>query len=128
MTKYNPVTPEIARTLAEICGESHVVYRDAERLEPFSHDEIPGTHYRRLPEAVVKPDSAEQVAAIVRLANERRIPVTPRGAGSGLSGGTVPVCGGIVVAMQRFNRILELDKANMTITVEPGVIANDINE
>ena len=64
----------------------------------------------------------------MRLANTHLIPVTPRGAGSGLSGGAVPVFGGIVVALDRLNKILELDTANMTITVEPGVITNDINE
>ncbi|MCR5358725.1 MAG: FAD-binding protein [Thermoguttaceae bacterium] len=128
MTKYNPVTPEIVDRLREICGASYVIYNDAERLEPYSRDEIPGTHYRRMPEVVVRPDSTDRVAAVMRLANSERIPVTPRGAGSGLSGGAVPVCGGIVMAMDRFNKIVELDAANMTITVEPGVIANDINE
>ncbi|MBR5415577.1 MAG: FAD-binding protein [Thermoguttaceae bacterium] len=128
MTKYNPVTPEIVDRLREICGAPYVIYNDAERLEPYSRDEIPGTHYRRMPEVVVRPDSTDRVAAVMRLANSERIPVTPRGAGSGLSGGAVPVCGGIVMAMDRFNKIVELDAANMTITVEPGVIANDINE
>ena len=128
MTKYNPVTPEIVDRLREICGVPYVIYNDAERLEPYSRDEIPGTHYRRMPEVVVRPDSTDRVAAVMRLANSERIPVTPRGAGSGLSGGAVPVCGGIVMAMDRFNKIVELDAANMTITVEPGVIANDINE
>ena len=128
MTKYNPVTPEIARRLAEICGAPYVIYRDAERLEPYSRDEIPGTHYRRMPDLVVRPSSTDEVAAIMRLANENLVPVTPRGAGSGLSGGAVPVFGGIVMAMDRFDKIVELDTANMTITVEPGVIANDINE
>ena len=128
MTKYNPVTDQLVERLREICGAPYVIFNDAERLEPYSHDEIPGTHYRRQPDVVVRPMSTDQVAAIMRLANEKRIPVTPRGAGSGLSGGAVPVFGGIVIAMDRFNRIVELDTANMTVTVEPGVIANDINE
>ncbi|MGI5832288.1 MAG: FAD-binding oxidoreductase [Thermoguttaceae bacterium] len=126
--EYHPVTDEIVKELVALCGASHVIYNDPPRLEPYSRDEIPGTRYRCLPEAVVRPGSADEVAAIVRLANTHLIPVTPRGAGSGLSGGAVPVFGGIVVALDRLNKILELDTANMTITVEPGVITNDINE
>lgn len=128
MKPYASVTPETAERLAALCGKSHVIYRDPERLEPYSHDEIPGSRYRHVPEAVVRPGSTKEVAAIVRLANEKNLPVTPRGAGSGLSGGAVPVFGGIVIAFDRMNRILELDAANMMIVVEPGVIANDINE
>ena len=64
----------------------------------------------------------------MRLADRERIPVTPRGAGSGLSGGAVPVCGGIVLSIERMNRILEIDLANLVAVVEPGVITNDISE
>ena len=128
MTPYNPVTPAIAEELKSIVGENHLIYRDAEALQPFSKDEIPGTRYRTMPEAVVFPENAAQVSAIVRLANRELIPLTPRGAGSGLSGGAVPIYGGIVIASSRMNRILEFDADNLMITVEPGVIANDINE
>lgn len=126
--KYHPVTPEIVRELEGIVGARNVLYGDAEKLEPYSHDEVPGTHFRRMPDAVARPASAAEVAAIVKLANRELIPVTPRGAGSGLSGGAVPVYGGIVVSTERMNRILEFDPGNMMITVEPGVISNDINE
>ncbi len=126
--QYTVVTPEIAARLEAICGKNYVIYRDAERLEPYSHDEIPGKHYRHLPEIVVRPQSTEEVAAVIKLANEEHIAVTPRGAGSGLSGGAVPVYGGIVIATDRMNKILELDKENMMVVVQPGVIANDINE
>jgi len=125
---YRAVTPEIAVELAEIEGEKFLVYRDAERLEAFSHDEIPGKKWRRMPEAVVHPADTAEVSAVMKLANRERIPVTPRGAGSGLSGGAVPVYGGIVLATDRMNRILELDRANLMIVVEPGVVANEINE
>lgn len=128
MTSYNPVTPAIAEELKSIVGENHLLYRDAEALQPFSKDEIPGTRYRTMPEAVVFPENADQVSKIVRLANRELIPLTPRGAGSGLSGGAVPIYGGIVIASSRMNRILEFDADNLMITVEPGVIANDINE
>lgn len=128
MNTYNTVTPEIVARLEEICGKNHIIFRDTERLEPYSHDEVPGTHYRHMPEAVVRPDCTEQVSKVIRLANENHIPVTPRGAGSGLSGGAVPVFGGIVLATDRMNKIIELDAANMMIVVQPGVVSNEINE
>ena len=81
-----------------------------------------------MPEALVRPITAEEIAAIMKLANRERIPVTPRGAGSGLSGGAVPVHGGIVLSVDRMNRILEIDRENMMAVVEPGVVTNDINE
>lgn len=127
-TSYQKVTPTVVAALQQIVGDKHIVFNDAERLEAYSHDEIPGTHYRAMPEAVIAPANATEIAAVVKLANRERIPLTPRGAGSGLSGGAVPIYGGIVVCTDRLNRILEIDKANMMITVEPGVIANDINE
>ena len=128
MRKYNPVTPAIAGELRGIAGAQYVIYDDSEKLEPFSRDEIPGTKYRAMPEAVVRPADARQIAAIVKLANRELIPVTPRGAGSGLSGGAVPVHGGIVISVDRMNCIIEIDRDNMMIVVEPGVIANEINE
>ena len=81
-----------------------------------------------MPDVVVKPESAQQIADIVKLANEKKIPVTPRGAGSGLSGGAVPIYGGILLSVERMNRILEIDTENMMVVVEPGVVTNEINE
>jgi glycolate oxidase len=125
---YNPVTDEIADELRRIVGEKFVLYGDEEKLETYSHDEVAEAHYAHMPEAVVRPDSAEQIAEILRLANRERIPVTPRGAGSGLSGGAVPLHGGIVLLMDRMNHILEVDRENMMAVVEPGVVTNEINE
>jgi len=125
---YNPVTPAIVEALRAIVGEKHVLYADAERLEPYSHDEMHDARYAHMPECVVRPATAGEVASIVKLANRERIPVTPRGAGSGLTGGAVPVHGGIVLHVDRMNRILDFDRANMTVTCEPGVVTNDINE
>ena len=126
--QYNPVTPALADELRGIVGERYVLYGDAEKLEPFSHDEIPDRHYAHPPEAVVRPDSAQQIAEIMKLANRERIPVTPRGAGSGLSGGAVPIRGGIVLHVDRMNRILEIDEDNLMAVVEPGVVTAEINE
>ena len=126
-TSFAPITPAIADQLRRIVGPANVIFADPDRLEAYSHDEIPEPAYAHMPEAVVRPDSADQVAAILKLANRLRFPVTPRGAGSGLSGGAVPVCGDVVLLMDRMNRILQIDPANMSVVVEPGVVTNDIN-
>ena len=125
---YNPVTPRIADELRKIVGKRYVIYDDAEKLEPYSHDEVPDPAYAHMPECVARPRTAEEIAAIMKLANRRRIPVTPRGAGSGLSGGAVPIYGGIVLLTDRMNQILEVDSENMMVVVEPGVVTNVINE
>jgi glycolate oxidase len=114
--------------LKRIVGERFVAYGDAEKLEPYSHDEVPDPEYSHMPEAVVRPATAEQIAEIMKLANRERIAVTPRGAGSGLSGGAVPLHGGIVLLMDRMSRILEIDTDNLMVVVEPGVVTNEINE
>jgi len=124
---YAKVTPEIADALRGIIGEANVIWDDPEKLESYSHDETADKRYAAMPEIVVKAGSTEDVAAVMKLAGRERIPVTPRGAGSGLSCGAVPVFGGIVLSLERMNRILEIDPGNMTATVEPGVITNDID-
>jgi glycolate oxidase len=124
---YNPVTPEIAAQLERIVGAKYVVFDDVEKLDPFSHDEVPDPAYRHRPECLVRPRTAAEVADVMQLANRERIPVTPRGAGSGLSGGAVPLHGGIVLLIDRMNHILEIDLDNMLVVVEPGVVTSDIN-
>jgi len=125
--EYNPITPAILSELQKIVGSRYVLYGDPEKLEPYSHDEIAEKHYAHLPEVVVKPRTAQEIAAIMQLANRSKIPVTPRGAGSGLSGGAVPVKGGIVLSVERMNEILEIDRENLVVVVEPGVVTNEIN-
>lgn len=128
MIQYNPITPEIVQALSTIVGEKHVIYADEERLAPYAHDEVADPRHAHLPDVVVKPVSAEEISAIMNLANRELIPVTPRGAGSGLSCGAVPVYGGILLSLERLNRILEIDRQNMVVVVEPGVVTNDVNE
>jgi glycolate oxidase len=124
---YNPVTPAVVEELRRILGDKHVLFADPEKLQPYSHDEVAEPGYAHMPECVVRPSSAAEIAAVMKLANREHIPVTPRGAGSGLSGGAVPVYGGIVLSVERMNKILEIDRANMMVVVEPGVVTNDIN-
>lgn len=122
--RYAPVTPRVVAELGRIVGERAVV-SDVERLEAYSHDETNAAEYGAMPEVVVLPETSEQVARIVKLANGERIPVTPRGAGSGLSGGAIPSSGGIVVSLERMNRLLELDVDNMVAVVEAGMVTNE---
>ena len=130
MTKarYNEITNEVIEELARIVGKQNLIYSDSEKLEPYSHDEVSEREYAHMPDVVVKPLSAEEISRIMKLANKYLIPVTPRGAGSGLSGGAVPIYGGILLSFERMNRILEIDTENLVAVVEPGVVTNEINE
>jgi len=123
---YLPVTEDVVRKLGEIVGERFVITAE-EKMEAYAHDETPGKEFVVLPEAVIKPRTAEEISKIVKLANIKRIPITPRGAGSGLSAGAVPMHRGIILSLERMNNILEIDKENMMAVVEPGVVTNDIN-
>ncbi len=123
---YAAVTRDILDELIAICGARNVVF-DAEAMVPYAHDETPAEQYAVMPAVVVTPTSTLQVADIVKLANRHVIPVTPRGAGSGLSGGAIPVHGGILLSLEKMNKVLEIDYANMMIVVEPGLVTNEIN-
>jgi len=122
---YNAVTPPIVEALREIVGPTCILV-DEERLEVFSHDETDAATYGHMPEAVVLPMTTEQVAEVVKLANRERIPITPRGAGSGLSGGAIPSLGGIVISLEKMNSLVELDTENMVVVVEAGMVTNDL--
>ncbi|MFH1213399.1 MAG: FAD-linked oxidase C-terminal domain-containing protein [Candidatus Neomarinimicrobiota bacterium] len=124
---YQKLTPKILDELKQICGARYVIFDDHDKIEPYSHDEVADKHYAHMPEVVVKPRTAPEIAAIMKLANRENIPVTPRGAGSGLSGGAVPLHGGILLSTERMNEILEVDKENLVVVVEPGVVTNEVN-
>jgi len=122
---YAPVTGSLVEELKGIVGAKNVLV-DADKMETYSHDETDACEYGHMPEVVVLPVTTEQVAGVVKLANRERIPITPRGAGSGLSGGAIPRFGGILVSLERMNRLLELDADNMVAVVEAGMITNDL--
>ena len=125
--KYGKITEELIRKLIEITDRQNVI-TDEEKLSGYSHDETPPEQYGHLPDVVVTPINAAEVSKILSLANTLRIPVTPRGAGSGLFGGAIPIYGGILLSMEKMNRIIEIDTKNLMAVVEPGVITNEINE
>lgn len=122
--EFSKVTEDVLLSLKEIVGEENVLI-DRESLEKYSSDEAP-IGLDTLPEVVVKPESTEQVSKILALANERRIPVTPRGQGTGLCNGAVPVYGGILLSLERMNRIIEIDEDNLMAVVEAGVVLSDL--
>lgn len=103
----------------KIVGKQNVITGEAQRLD-YGHDKT--EDYSFLPDVVLKPATAEEVSAILKICNEHKIPVTPRGAGTGLSGGALPIKKGVVISMERFNKILHIDELNLQATVEPGVI------
>ena len=110
--------------LEKIVGQEAVL-TSKEDLSAYSYD---GTAtWTHMPDVVVLPTTAEQVSEILKLANDNRIPVTPRGAGTNVSGGSIPIKGGIVLCTTRMNKILEINKTNLTAIVEPGVVLQDFN-
>lgn len=120
---YNTLTPELLKELEAIAPGR--VFSGADINEDYAHDEMP-IYGTKVPTAVVEPVSTEEVAAVMRLCNDNLIPVTPRGAGTGLAGAAVPLCGGVLLVTTRMNQILEYDMENFTVTVQPGVLLNDL--
>lgn len=108
--------------LREIVGPANLSTSTVDRIT-HSFD---ATQRRFLPEVVIHPGSTEEISRIVQLANEEKIPLLPRGAGSGFSGGSLPIHGGMVLVLTRMNRILEIDADNLVAVVEPGVITADL--
>ncbi|MDT8380400.1 MAG: FAD-linked oxidase C-terminal domain-containing protein, partial [Desulfotignum sp.] len=114
----------VYRLLKNRVGAAHITRNPEDRV-CYSYDAAPGQPF--MPDAVVFPGSEAEVSDIMHLAWEKRIPVIPRGSGSGMTGGAVPVKGGLVMALTRMNRILAIDTDNFVATVEPGVILNSLH-
>jgi glycolate oxidase len=114
--------------LISICGE-HGVFHTRSDLMVYEYDgSVDGSVETALPVAVTLPTRTEQVAEIVKVAKQAGLPITPRGAGTGLSGGAVTQEGGIIIALTRMDRILEIDREDRTALVEPGVINLELSE
>ena len=122
---YNPVTEEVLAALRAALGEEFVK-NDPETLERYKTDEEPDPHYHHLPEVVVLPGNTEEVAAVMKLANKFLVPVTPRSAGTSVSCGAIPVCGGIVLLLERMDKILEMNEDAMYMVVEAGARTSEI--
>jgi glycolate oxidase len=116
---YNKLSLTDIEELAKLVGEQKL-FTEFVDIEGYSYDESPLLE-RFMPQVVVKPTDTALIARILAFANERKIPVTPRGAGTGISGGSTPIYGGIVLSLEKMNHILEIDSDNFAAIVEPGV-------
>jgi glycolate oxidase len=120
--RFTPINQKIIKDLSRISGD-HNVFTDQESIFKYSKDETEDLSF--YPDVVIKPKNVMEVSAILKYCNEHLIPVTPRGGGTGLSGGALPVHGGVVLSLERFNKIIEIDERNLQATVEPGVITEE---
>ncbi len=112
------LSPNAIKKLTDLLGQHNVLY-EKEDLITFGYDATP--EIQHLPEVVVFPTESEHIVEIVNFAREEGLPIVPRGSGTGLSGGSIAVNGGIVLCLTRFNRILEIDEENLTATAQAGV-------
>src|SRR5258707_2149165 len=117
--KVGVIAAERIEMFRTIVGDRWIAM-DEDSLRNYGHDETEHLYY--LPDIVVKPRTAEEISAIMRICDQCRIPVTPRGAGTGLSGGALPQLGGVLLSTERMNSIIGIDERNGQVTTEPGVI------
>jgi glycolate oxidase len=124
MKKYTKINSDHISFFKEICGTR--VHFDTEILQEYSHDETEDLSFP--PEVVIKPNTVEEVSKILSFCNSNHICVTPSGARTGLSGGALPIYGGVLLSMELFNKILEIDEKNHQVTTEPGVITQVLQD
>ncbi len=115
----NVLGETVINQFASVVGMDNVLLSEEQRTE-YGSDKT--EDYFFLPDVVVKPGNAQEISSILKICNQNKIPVTPRGAGTGLAGSALPVKKGVVLSMERFNKILHIDELNLQATVEPGVI------
>jgi glycolate oxidase len=116
---YSPITSEFISQLKNLMGEAFVLTQQSE-LAAYAQDETEDLTY--FPEVVVKPHTAEEISQVLKWCNQYNVPLTPRGAGTGLSGAALPIYGGLLLSMEQFNSILEIDEQNLQARVQSGVI------
>ncbi|MBP9478066.1 MAG: FAD-binding protein [Sebaldella sp.] len=121
--EYKKINNNIISEFSEFLNKDQIISDEKNKLQ-YSKDETEDLVY--LPELVLIPKNTEEISKILQISNKHIIPVTVRGTGTGLSGGALPVCGGIVLSMEKFNKIINIDTDNFQITVEPFVINYDI--
>ena len=125
MPSYAKISPNHLENLIELLGKE-AVFTDPQILTLYGKDETEDLNYP--PEVVVKPKEEDQISRILKWANQKLIPVTPRAGGTGLSGGALPVRGGVVLSLEKLNQILEIDSDNFMARVQPGVITQKFQE
>ena len=114
---------EFSNQLKKVVGASYVQDSKADRLA-YSYDATP--NFQHMPDAIVSPHTAEEVKQIVQLCTLYNVPIVPRGSGTNLCAGTCPAKGGLVMLFTRMNQLLEIDEENLTATVQPGLITQEL--
>jgi glycolate oxidase len=125
MTRKTALNADHIKLFINLLGENYVLF-DQESLHDHGHDQT--EHLLFLPEVVLKPRTTEEISEIMKICNANGIPITPRGGGTGLSGGALPHLGGVVLSTERLNTILSIDEKNLQVTTEPGVITEVLQE
>ena len=126
MTNFSPVSRGVLERLATLLSPTRVA-SDPDIVAGYSHDEFSLREIARVPDVVVKPETTDEVAAVLRLARTERIPVTPRGGATGLCGGCVPVLGGIVLSLEKMNKVEEVDAANQMAVTQAGATLGEFS-
>src|SRR5512137_1161705 len=124
---FSKITPAVRAEIEAVVGAGNA-FSGADRTYDYGHDEFSMKEIAREPDLVVRPGTTAEVAAVLRIANAHSVPVTPRGGATGLCGGCVPVCGGIVLSLERMNRVLEIDADNQMAVTEAGVRLSDFTK
>ena len=127
MTTYNPVSPEFLAEVEAVIGKENV-FTDPDKLDMYKTDEEYDPRRFRVPEAVVRPGTTEEIAAIVKLCNKYMVPITVRSGGTSLADGAIAVCGGIILLMERLNKVIEMNTEGMYVIAEAGVRTVDIQK
>ncbi len=122
---YNQVTPEIIEAL-KAAAPGHVLTGDAIN-EDYCHDEM-SIYGKAMPDVLIEATTTEEVAAVMTICNEHKIPVTPSGARTALTGGPVSILGGVMISTTKMNKILGYDVENFVVRIQPGVLLNDLAE
>lgn len=122
---FQPIPVAILNEMRALLSETYF-HTDESSLRAHGHDETEDLLF--LPEAVAEPGDTETLSALMQICYQQRIPVTIRGGGSGLSGGALPVFGGLVISMKRFDRVIKVDDRNFQVTVEPGIITEQLQD
>jgi len=119
------MNPAVREKVKKIVGSKNFLDSHEDRL-CYSFDGTP--IFQQLPDVVIFPENEEQISDVIKLANQEKFNIVPRGAGTGLSGGSIPVENSFVIVLTRWNKILEVDTKNLTATVQPGVITSQLQK
>ncbi|MEZ7892079.1 MAG: FAD-binding oxidoreductase [Candidatus Wallbacteria bacterium] len=127
MPFYNSVTDIVISELIKLCGKNAVI-TEREKLENYSHDELNDVNYVKIPKVVVMPADVNEVSGVIKYAFSNSIPIIARGAGTAFTAGSIAITDGIVISLERMNKIIEIDNKNMFITAEAGARTSEVQK